>query len=131
MRCVSKYGSIWDQRSSLTDCREYLGSASCFTIQTNACQRDGVKLALTGTEFKVVRNRLLLLEIDSVTKVQLSGEHPGLQERTGKPPWWSAGNRCFVVLRSRVVAYESYLIFSVPFQIFSTLDSVSTYRLPV
>jgi hypothetical protein len=53
----SGYGSIWDQgrkltkRSpfgplpSLTDFSEQSGSASCFTIEKNACHCEGVKLA--------------------------------------------------------------------------------------
>jgi hypothetical protein len=58
--------------------------------------------------------RLLLLEIDSVAKVQLSGEHPALQERTGKPPWWSGRNRRFVVL-FMLSTNESYFDITVPF----------------
>jgi hypothetical protein len=46
---------------------------------------------------KIAHNRLLLLEIDSVAKVQLSGGHPALPERTGKPPWCSDRNRRFVI----------------------------------
>jgi hypothetical protein len=121
----SGYGSIWDRgrklgkrspfvpRPSLSDFSEQSGSASCFTIETNACHCEGVKLALINgassthrhrvqkvppQNKKIAHNRLLLLEIDSVAKVQLSGEHPALQERTGKPPWWSDRNRRSVVL---------------------------------